>query len=101
MSITSAYRKQLKAIGHNLHAIITVADKGVTETIHAEIERALDDHELIKIRLSIADRQAKRATGEDICLQHKAALIQRIGNIILIFRAAEKPNPKLSNLLKL
>ncbi len=100
MELTSAYKQQLKAIGHKLKAIITVADKGISENIDKEIERALDDHELIKIRISVADRKLRRELADSISTQHDAQVVQRIGNIVLLFRRAKKPKPKLSNLLR-
>lgn len=96
----NAYRKQLKALGHKLKPIIMIASNGITEAIDAEIDRALNDHELIKVRLSIPDRVARKDMAEEICAEHKAELVQRIGNIVLLYRAAEKPNPRLSNLLR-
>lgn len=100
MELTSAYKQQLKAIGHKLKAIITVAEKGLSENIEQEIERALEDHELIKIRLSIADRSVRRELANGICEKHNAQLVQRIGNVVVLYRAAKKPKPKLSNLLR-
>lgn len=100
MELTSAYKQQLKAIGHKLKAIITVADKGLSENIAKEIERALDDHELIKVRINVADRKLRRELADSIATQHNAQTVQRIGNIILLFRPAKKPKPKLSNLLR-
>lgn len=96
----NAYKKQLKAVGHKLKPVVTIASNGITENIDAELNRALNDHELIKVRLSIPDRIVRKGMSEEICDTHNAELVQRIGNIILIFRAAEKPNPKLSNLLR-
>ncbi len=97
----NSYKKQLKAVGHQLKPIVTVSERGVSENIDAEIDRALEDHELIKVRISVPDREIRRDIGDEICANHKAELVQRIGNIILIFRAAQKPNPRLSNLLRL
>ncbi len=96
----NAYKKQLKAVGHKLKPVVTIASNGITENIDAELNRALGDHELIKVRLSVPDRAVRKGMAEEICDTHNAELVQRIGNIILIFRAAEKPNPKLSNLLR-
>jgi len=98
--LDNAYRKQLKALGHKLKPIIMIAGNGVTEAIDTEINRALNDHELIKIRLSIADRVVRKDMAEEICASHNAELIQRIGNVVLVYRPADKPNPKLSNLLR-
>ena len=77
-----------------------IADKGVTEGVTNEIDRALRDHELIKIKLNINEPAIRKELAADICAEHKAELVQAIGKIILIFRAAKKPNPKLSNLLR-
>lgn len=100
MALTSAYKQQLKAIGHRLSPIITIADNGLTDNIGREIERALDNHEVIKIRISIADRDMRREVAEKIAMQHSAELIQRIGSTALLFRPASKPSPRLSNLLR-
>ncbi len=100
MELTSAYKQQLKAIGHKLKAIITVADKGLSENIEKEIERALEDHELIKIRLVVDDRKMRRELAHNMATQHNAQVVQRIGNIVLLFRRAKKPKPKLSNLMR-
>lgn len=96
----ASYRKQLKAIGHKLKPIVTIAEKGLSENVAAELERALDDHELIKVKVSIADRDARRHMISEICHLHDAELVQAIGNMALILRAAQKPKPQLSNLLR-
>lgn len=97
----NSYKKQLKAVGHQLKPIVTISERGVSENIDTEINRALEDHELIKVRISVPDRVIRKDIGDEICANHKAELVQRIGNIVLIFRAARKPNPRLSNLLRL
>ena len=92
--------KQLRAIGHKLKPVVTIAGKGLTDNIIAEIDRALTDHELIKIKLAVGSREARTEVTEQITEQSGATLIQSIGNIILILRRAETPDPKLSNLIK-
>ncbi|MDG1693923.1 MAG: ribosome assembly RNA-binding protein YhbY [Porticoccaceae bacterium] len=100
MTTSSADKKYLRSLGHQLKPVVTVAGNGLTETVLAELDRALGDHELIKVKLAVGDRDAKKATIDKICLESKAQLIQSIGHMILLFRKAEKPNPKLSNLLR-
>ncbi|MFT5361430.1 MAG: RNA-binding protein, partial [Porticoccaceae bacterium] len=46
------------------------------------------------------DRAAKKAVTDEICTTSGAAVVQAIGHIVLLFRKAKKPNPKLSNLLR-
>ncbi len=96
----NAKRKQLRAIGHKLKPVVMVAGRGITEGVEAELERALEDHELIKVKLAIAEAGDRKLVVQHICEEHKAELVQAIGKVVLIYRAARKPNPKLSNLLR-
>jgi RNA-binding protein len=92
--------KQLRAIGHKLKPVVTIAGKGLTENVIAEIDRALTDHELIKVKLAVGSREARTEVAGQITEQSGAELIQSIGSIILILRRSETPDPKLSNLIK-
>jgi RNA-binding protein len=98
--LSSKRKKELRTLGHHLNPIITIAEKGVTDTIKAEIERALEDHELIKIKININDPQYRKQLATQLCSEHKAGLVQTIGKIALITRKSKKPNAKLSNLLR-
>jgi len=101
MQLNNDIKKRYRSIGHNLKPIVTVAGKGLTENVLAELERALEDHELIKIKIVADDRDARRALIAEICQSTKATNVQEIGKIALLYRSAKKPNPKLSNLQKL
>ncbi len=92
--------KQLRAIGHKLKPVVTVAGNGLSEPVAAEIERALGDHELIKVKLAVGSREMRSAVTQEICNQTGARLVQSIGNIILIVRRSKEPDPRLSNLLR-
>lgn len=90
-------RKQLRAIGHHLKPVVIVGN-GLTEAVLAEINRALDDHELIKVRVRAGDREEKQALIADLCAQTGAENIQVAGHIVLLLRHATRPKPELSNL---
>ena len=100
MTTSNEDKKYLRRLGHNLKPVVTIAAKGLTEPVCAEIERALADHELIKIKLAVGERADKKAVTDTICTTSGAAVVQAIGHIVLLFRKAKKPNPKLSNLLR-
>ena len=100
MALTQDQKKRFRKIGHHLKPVVTVADKGLTEGVLNELERALEDHELIKIKLAVLDRDDKAAITEAVCQETGAILAQTIGKVALIYRPAKKPNPKLSNLLR-
>ncbi len=65
-----------------------------------ELNRALKDHELIKIRLNTEDRDARNTTIEQISIDSESHIVQRIGKIALLYKQATRPDPKLSNLLR-
>lgn len=90
--------KRYRSIGHHLKPVVTVSGNGLSESVITEIERALTDHELIKIKLVTGDRDEKGAWIDQLLKETGAREIQRIGNITLIYKAATKPNEKLSNL---
>lgn len=92
--------KQLRAIGHKLKPVVTVAGNGVTDNVLQEVRRALDDHELIKVKIAVGDRDTRSATTEGICTATGATLIQSVGNMALLLKRAKQPDPRLSNLMR-
>ncbi len=100
MSLTPEQKKRFRTLGHNLNPIVMVAGNGLSENIQLEVDRALEDHELIKVKFAVGDRELKRQLIRELVSVVEAELVQEIGNIALLYRAAQSPNPKLSNLLR-
>lgn len=78
-------RKKLKAEAHALKPVVMIGQSGLTDAVLAEIELALDTHELIKVKIRAA-REDRREISEKICLSTGAELIQAIGQIAVIYR---------------
>ncbi|GAB3382819.1 ribosome assembly RNA-binding protein YhbY [Spongiibacter taiwanensis] len=97
--LSASDKKHLRGIGHKLNPVVMIGDKGISEGVEAELERALNDHELIKIKVN-ADADVRGELIEQLCQSHSAMLVQAVGKIALLYRPAKKPNPKLSNLLR-
>ncbi|WP_226663297.1 ribosome assembly RNA-binding protein YhbY [Microbulbifer aggregans] len=100
MPLTADRKKALRTLGHNLKPIVTIGDKGLSEGVMEELERALNDHELIKVKLAVNERDVRKELIAELCKASGAELVQEIGKIALILRKAEKPNARLSNLLR-
>lgn len=98
MLTSNKQKKQYRAIGHNLKPVVTVAQKGFTENIRKEIDRALTEHELVKVKLLTSERSGKQKLSNEICVELNAECIQSIGNVILLYRATKNPDNRLSNL---
>ena len=92
--------RQLRAIGHKLKPVVTVAGDGLKDNVLAELERALTDHELIKVKVAVGDREARDAQIEELLERCGARLVQRTGHIALILRRSAEPDPRKSNLLR-
>lgn len=86
MPLTSKGRQILKAKAHKLKPVVMIGNKGLTEAVKREIDIALDDHELIKIRVASNDRDEKKVMVEEICTASGAELVQLIGKVCLVFR---------------
>jgi RNA-binding protein len=86
-------RRALKQRAHHLKPVVLLGAAGLTEAVLAEIELALDHHELIKVRVNGGDRDVRDAQIMTIVEETGAALVQRIGNIAVLYRT----NPELKD----
>src|SRR5690606_25981807 len=100
MPLTIEEKKHYRALAHSLKPIVTIAGKGLSEGVLQEVDRALNDHELIKGKGKVGDREVKYQVIEELCASLKAEWVQTIGNIAILLRRAAKPNAKLSNLIR-
>ena len=91
MPLKASQKKNLRGQAHHLKPLVTVAGKGLSETVVAEIDRALNDHELIKVKLR-GDRELRATWARSIAEQCKAELVQSIGQVACFYRKhPEKP----------
>ncbi len=100
MTLSNNDKKHLRRLGHNLNPVVTVAGNGLSDNVLTEIDRALNDHELIKVKLAVGDNEVKQQTIGAMCEKLHAEVVQSIGHVVLLLRKADKPNPRLSNLLR-
>lgn len=100
-TLSAAEKKQLRAIAHNLNPIIIVGDKGVSEGLLEELDRALEQHELIKVKVASNDREFRAQAVTEMAEKTNATQVQIIGKIVVLLRRSKKPNPKLSNLIRM
>ena len=92
MTLSEAQKKHLRGLGHALKPLIMVGDAGLSESLMAEFESTLAHHELLKVRVRVGDRKARDAIIEELCGRSGATLVQRVGNMALLYR--ENPEKK-------
>lgn len=95
MALNEKQKKHLRRLGHTLHPLVTVGQAGLTDAVVAELNRALDDHELVKARARLPDREVREASFSALATRTASTLVQRIGHVGLYFR----PNPQLSKIV--
>jgi RNA-binding protein len=77
-----------------------IGNKGITPAISEEIDRALSDHELIKVKLPAGTKHERDIVSTEIATTANANVIHTIGRMALLLRQNPNANPKLSNLTR-
>jgi RNA-binding protein len=95
MALTNPQLRYLRGLAHDLNPVIMIGAKGLTDAVVAELEAALDHHELVKVRISAGDRDARDAIAAQLAERTGAEKVQRIGNVLALFRR-NADEPKLA-----
>jgi RNA-binding protein len=85
--LSERQRRYLKGLAHSLKPIVRLGNAGLTEAVAAETERALHDHELIKVKAPGGDREGRDALFAALASRTRSTLVQRIGNVAVLYRA--------------
>ncbi len=94
LNLTEKQRKHLRGLAHPLKPIIRLGGSGLTDAVTKEADRALHDHELIKVKAPGGDREARDAVFTDLAQRTASALVYRIGNVAILYRP-RKELPKI------
>lgn len=86
--------KQLKAKAHSLNPLVQVGKNGINEATIKETMRALDDHELIKVRIGALEKEEFVALAEELVKASKASLVATIGRIAIVFKQSSDPRKR-------
>ncbi len=65
-SLNNAQKRYLRGLAHDLKPIILVGAKGPTDALLAELDLALERHELLKVKFSAQDREVRDAWMEEL-----------------------------------
>ncbi len=96
--LTSSARQGLKAKAHHLKPVVLLGARGVSPSVLAELDRALEDHELIKVQLPPLDREEREACIAELVNANGAEIIGRIGRVLILYRSrSDSPKPSSTN----
>lgn len=85
--LTAKQRRFLRAMAHALRPVVLVGQAGLSDAVMAELDQALSDHELVKVRLHSPDD--KKMAAAALAERAGAALCGVVGHTVYLYR----PNP--------
>ncbi len=91
MELTGKQKRHLRGLGHDLHPLVIVGEKGLSESVMTELDQTLEHHELIKVKVNAGDREEKKALIAELVEKSRAMLVQTIGHTALLYRKAQEP----------
>ncbi len=94
MALTERQKKYLRRLGHALHPIVLVGQRGLTQNVADELGRALEHHELVKLRARVGGRDDRDALLAELARLTASERVHRIGNVALFYRKNGK-KPKI------
>ena len=85
--LTGKQRRHLRALGHDLKVVVQVGKGGIDDGLVAAIDRALLDHELIKIKVGESAGLERHEAADAIADRTRSEVAQVLGNMVLLYRA--------------
>ena len=93
-ALSEKQKKHLRRLAHPMSPIVMLGNAGLTPGVVQELDRALNDHELVKVSARVGDRTARDTALDDLATQTTSQIVQRIGNVGVFYRR-NKTLPKI------
>ncbi len=94
MELTGKQRRYLRSIGQRLSPVVMIGRGGLTGSVMRAVDQALEDHELIKVRVGRECEIERKEAAKQIAERSDSALAQVVGNTMLLYKRRKK-DPKI------
>lgn len=91
MPLTPKQRSFLRGKAHHLSPVVMLGKEGLSEAILKATDKALEDHELIKIKMPSTNQDDFQEMVNSLMSSIKAEVVQTIGHQLVIYRCSKKP----------
>jgi RNA-binding protein len=92
VALSEKQKKHLRRLAHPMSPIVMLGNAGLTEGVINELDRALNDHELVKVAARVGDRVSRDTALGDLAQRTSSEIVQRIGHVGVFYRRrAELP----------
>jgi RNA-binding protein len=81
-------KRELKSLAHHLNPVVLIGHKGLSENVIKAFEKAIDDHELMKVKFTDF-KEDKKELSLNLSRETGAALVDIIGNVAIFYREKE------------
>jgi len=95
MQLNNKQKQHLKGLAHHLKPVVLLGANGLTEGVLAEIDSALNHHELIKVKIAAGDRETKALIIEAIIRETGAAKVTVIGHVLILLKLKSKEESQI------
>ena len=99
MALTPKQRSFLRGKAHHLNPVVMLGKEGVSEAVIKATDKALEDHELIKVKIPSGDQDEFHSTVDELMAQTKSEVVQKIGHLLVIYRQSKEPGRVTKELL--
>jgi RNA-binding protein len=90
LELSGSDRRHLRSLAHGLDPVVQIGAAGVTPGVIAALDRALSDHELVKVRIA-RERDERRALADALADETRSAVAGLIGHVAVLYRPAREP----------
>jgi RNA-binding protein len=90
MALSEKQKKHLRRLAHPLSPVVMLGNAGLTAGVITELDRALTDHELVKVSARVGERQSRDAALSEMAARTASEVVQRIGNVGVFYRRSQR-----------
>jgi len=86
MALTEKQKKHLRRLAHPMSPVVMLGNSGLTDGVVAELDRALTDHELVKVSARVGERDARNQALAALASRTTSELVHRVGHVGVYYR---------------
>jgi RNA-binding protein len=90
MALSEKQKKHLRRLAHPLSPVVMLGNAGLTDGVVGELDRALTDHELVKVSARVGERAARNEALASLASRTGAEIVQQVGNVGVFYRRGKK-----------
>ena len=95
MPLSASQNRYLRGLAHSQSALVLLGAKGATAAVVKELDLALSHHELVKVKLSGGDKEARALQLGALATGTHAETVHQVGHVVVLFRRNDD-EPKIA-----